>query len=151
MKHRLDFVVCFFGPEFLRKLSSIAFCCGSTVAALLTCFLSLSPSLSLSLTTKFLLRSSRPPVTMIRSIPAYLVVISLIRGTQIILSWVLFVKVLLFNVPFQFEVFCRSNAVGQVNYDASFPFAWLTVQAPNDCSDQAANVTTYLWTGKFDG
>lgn len=88
-------------------------------------------------------------MTLNKSIPAYLVVISLIRGVQIILASVLFVKIWNLSVSNQFEVFCRTNSAGMVNYEAKFPFDWLTIQAPNDCAEQAASSTTHIWTGNF--
>ena len=87
-------------------------------------------------------------MTLNKSIPAYLVVISLIRGVQIILASVLFVKIWNLSVSNQFEVFCRTNSAGMVNYEAKYPFDWLTIQAPSDCAEQSPSSTTHIWTGK---
>lgn len=87
-------------------------------------------------------------MTLNKSIPAYLVVISMIRGVQIILASVLFVKIWYLSVSNQFEVFCRTNSAGMVNYEAKFPFDWLKIQAPSDCAEQSPSSTTHIWTGK---
>lgn len=79
--------------------------------------------------------------------PPHLFVMSFLRLGQMLLAGFLYLKAYRYKVASSIDIFCQSSAAGQVNYEAEFPFAYVSVKAVSDCSNSAETTTTQIWTG----